>query len=116
MKFGKFWQVIPVGVWVPWFAWRPVWDGCRYIWLERVDFKETYIGGAFGEHVYQTEWRLHTESQEQHAKGFHAGEKHAAKSIERGFCALQALDDDNLQAAIRALPDSVSPTNKKEGK
>lgn len=42
-------------------------------------------------------------SEEQHAKGYHAGTCRAAKSIARGFNSMEAMDDDNCIAAIRNL-------------
>lgn len=36
----------------------------------------------------------------QHEKGFYRGESNAAKSIARGFNAMEALNDDNLLAAL----------------
>lgn len=44
-----------------------------------------------------------TASQEQHAKGYHAGTCFVAKSIARGFGAMEAEDDDNFSNAIFAL-------------
>lgn len=44
-----------------------------------------------------------TASEEQHAKGYHAGTCRAARSIARGFNSMEALDDDNLTKAIRTL-------------
>lgn len=44
-------------------------------------------------------------SQEHHAKGYHAGINYAAKSIARGFNAMEAMDDDNLVAAISPTRD-----------
>lgn len=42
-------------------------------------------------------------SEEFHAKGYYSGTCTSAKSIARGFGAMEAEDDDNFQAAIRAL-------------
>lgn len=42
-------------------------------------------------------------AEEQHAKGYHAGTNYAAKSIARGFNAMEAADDDNFNAAIAAI-------------
>jgi hypothetical protein len=40
-----------------------------------------------------------TPSQEAHSKGFHAGEKHAAKSFARAFSSFEAKDADRLNEA-----------------
>lgn len=43
-----------------------------------------------------------TPRQQAHSEGFNGGWKHAAKSIARGFNAMEALDDDNVRAALLA--------------
>ena len=43
-----------------------------------------------------------TASEEQHAKGYYAGQHYAAKSIARGFNSMEAEDDDNFRAALTA--------------
>lgn len=55
-----------------------------------------------------------TPDQKMHEKGFWLGYSDAGKSIARGFGAMEALDDDNLTAALRAL---ATPTaaNASEG-
>jgi len=35
--------VNPKESWHTWFAWRPVWIGKEYVWLEKVERKLTYI-------------------------------------------------------------------------
>lgn len=42
-------------------------------------------------------------TEDAHAKGYFSGQRYAAKSIARGFCAMNAEDDDHLATAIRAL-------------
>lgn len=46
-----------------------------------------------------------TASQERHAEGYYAGSCYAAKSIARGFNSMEAVDDDNLTAALQALTE-----------
>ena len=56
--------------------------------------------------------KVGTASEEQHAKGYYAGSCYAAKSIARGFGAMNAMDDDNVQSALLALrsrPASALP-------
>lgn len=76
------------------------WNACRkslYAVCEDVgeEADRIRIKGTVGSH-----------SEEQHAKGYHAGTCHAAKSIARGFNSMEALDDDNLRAALRTLGDA----------
>ncbi|MEO3386058.1 hypothetical protein [Mesorhizobium sp. CAU 1741] len=52
-----------------------------------------------------------TASEEQHAKGYYAGSRYAAKSIARGFCAMDARDDDNLVAALASLEPAAPKTD-----
>lgn len=73
------------------------WNACRrsiYAVCEDVvkEADRIRIKGPVGSH-----------SDEQHSKGYHAGSCHAAKSIARGFNAMEAGDDDNFTAAIEAL-------------
>lgn len=73
------------------------WNACRksiYAVCEDVmrEADRIRIKGPVGSH-----------SEEQHSKGYHAGSCHAAKSIARGFNAMEAGDDDNFTAAIEAL-------------
>jgi hypothetical protein len=57
MRFKHFWQR-PINVWRPWFAWRPVWIGDEFVWLERVEYQITIMGSADdGSPVYETKWR-----------------------------------------------------------
>ena len=55
-----------------------------------------------------------TPDQKMHEKGFWLGYSDAGKSIARGFGAMEALDDDNLTAALRALATPAA-ANASEG-
>jgi hypothetical protein len=48
----------PVDRWRRWFAWRPIWIGGEFIWLEMVEYRITLMGSADdGSPVYETKWR-----------------------------------------------------------
>lgn len=51
----------------------------------------------------EPETKPRSPSQADHAKGYYRGQRSTAKSIARGFGAMNAEDDDNLIAALSAL-------------
>lgn len=50
-----------------------------------------------------------TDEQRTHEKGYYFGESQAAKSIARGFCAMEAIDDNHFREAVRALALDAAP-------
>lgn len=46
-----------------------------------------------------------TAAAEQHSKGYHAGARFAAKSMARGFSAMEALDDNHVREALERLAE-----------
>ena len=89
----------PVGAGVE-DAVRAGWNACRrsiYAVCEDVQNEAERL---------RTSSKSGTPSEEQHAKGYYAGACYAAKSIARGFHAMEADDDDNVTAAVAALSKS----------
>lgn len=80
-------------------VWRLItmgWNACRkslYAVCEDVGEEADRI---------RTTGAVGTAAEEQHSKGYHAGQHRAAKSIARGFNSMEAIDDDNVREAIRA--------------
>ena len=76
------------------------WNACRKsIYAVCEDIQERAIPANAGIPLRG----LPTEGQARHAEGFYAGQKYIAKSIARGFNAMEAADDDNFIAARKAL-------------
>lgn len=83
------------------------WNACRrsiYAACEDVDreAEETYLKASKGGSPTSTEGHL-SEFQSGHVSGYRSGMVRAAKSIARGFNSMEAMDDDNLAAAIRSI-------------
>ena len=73
------------------------WNACRksiYAVCEDVQAEADRI---------RTSGSVGSAAQEQHAKGYHAGSKFAAKSIARGFNAMEAADDDHFREALNSI-------------
>lgn len=56
-----------------------------------------------------------TKFEGEHAKGYASGMARAAKSIARGFCAMEATDDDNFTSALRSLAPTTEAVSAEAG-